>query len=81
MDVDTALLSGSTYRTCCTAVLLHLLHLLLVLLCCTYVLLCTATSAVQANDIYEYEMALLSNLTPEQAEEALELIPSLKVGG
>lgn len=29
--------------------------------------------------LYEYEMALLANLTPERVEEATTLVPSLKV--
>jgi hypothetical protein len=32
------------------------------------------------NLVYEYEMALLANLTPERADEAMALVPSLKVG-
>jgi hypothetical protein len=34
---------------------------------------------VQKQQIFEYEMALLTNLTPERAEEAMSLVPSLKV--
>jgi hypothetical protein len=30
--------------------------------------------------LYEYEMALLANLAPQQVEEAFALVPSLEVG-
>jgi hypothetical protein len=35
--------------------------------------------SVQDRRIYEYEMALLANLTPESADEALVLVKSLAV--
>jgi hypothetical protein len=34
---------------------------------------------VQRAQIDEFEMALLANLTPETADEALSIIPSLQV--
>ena len=36
--------------------------------------------AIQSRGIKEFEFALLANLMPETAEEAMTLIPSLKVG-
>jgi hypothetical protein len=31
--------------------------------------------------LYEYEMALLANLVPQELEEAFALVPSLRVSG
>lgn len=42
-------------------------------------LACVYRRVVTAAGIYEFEMALLANLTPETADEALSLIPSLQV--